>query len=73
MGEVDLGVTDYLVQIKTETEKLNLVAIGYCLQGSVRIGSISPEYYGECMVALSRKLGFGITDASLAAALESLQ
>ena len=54
-----------LEKIETETEERKLLALAYRVEGDVQSGQMSPEYYAECMMVLSKKLGFPITTENL--------
>ncbi len=55
-------------RIKQSNSKRELLGVAYNQQGLMRSNQITPEFYAETMVLLAQKLGFGITDESLAEA-----
>lgn len=61
----DEDKVEALERIEQENDKRKLLALSYFCEGSMRADTMTPEHYSECMVALSKKLGFGITDEAL--------
>ena len=59
------GTKNALEKINAETSERKLLALAYRCKADVAMGYITPEEYGECMLALAQKLGFGITPENL--------
>lgn len=57
--------TNTLEQISRATTEQELLAIAFACKGDVTFGEMSSEYYAECMIALSSKLGFTATQDNL--------
>lgn len=51
--------------IKVTTDKHKLLTLAWMVQGTIHSGAITPKHYADCMMELSRKLGFPITVESL--------
>lgn len=64
MGASKLTLED----IAQAEDEWHLLSIAYCCQGDIKSGQIKSGEYAELMVALSERLGFGITDEALAKA-----
>ena len=52
-------------RIYTETEERKLLSLAYLANGNIKSGQMTTAYYAQCMVLLSKKLGFPITTENL--------
>lgn len=50
--------TDLLAEIETETDERKLRAMAWQCHGSIHSRQMTPADYADCMVALTRKLGY---------------
>ncbi len=58
--------------INQESDQRELLALAFMCQGNIRSKQMLPKQYGDCMIALSAKLGFSVTDKNLAKAVAEL-
>ena len=65
MGQAKI---DLLRNIEDATDEKTLIALALLCQGQAKSACIQPTDYADCMIALAKKLGFGITDKALAEA-----
>jgi len=49
---------ELLTKIQGEVEERKLLALAYACHGAVKGRIMHPRHYADCMVELSRKLGF---------------
>lgn len=62
------GMKTILELIKETQEEKKLLALAYTTLADIYSKQITVEAYVDCMLLLSKKLGFGVTEGSLAKA-----
>jgi len=54
-----------LDKIESETDRRKLLSLAFLCEGVAKLGTMTPEYYAECMILLGRRLGFAIIPETL--------
>lgn len=62
--------TDYLGEIQATTEERKLHSLAWSIHGCMKGGLITPEYYSDCMMILTGKLGFPPLEKNLKTAAD---